>query len=359
MKRVFTFGVIFLLLVTSVYGLTWNHTRYVQNRAYIGSGSSYDPVYGFIRETGSMMTEQIGTGKVWYVDSGCSSTAATGQSWDVACLTLSAAIALSSADGGANRGDVIYVAQGHNEDGVVGTAALWQASVAGLRIKGIGRGSLMPIFDLNYTSNTCQITADNVELDNIWIRPSTDTITIGLEVTSGSDYSHIVNCKIGNAETATDECSIAIRVGTSTGAIVENCTINVGAQAAVTGITFDAATDLILRNNYLLGDFSTANINNAITLSENILIENNVLWNGVTSGLNAQPVIEILAGTIGNCRLNEAVANVANLPAAYVGNGLYYARNSYNESATSSYAAYVTDLAAASTPASVNPGHGE
>lgn len=359
MKNKILIGIICLLMVTTAYGLTWDHNKYMRNLSWVGSGSTtYDPLYRFMQETGNIINGDLGTGKVWYVDRSATGNR-SGESWTDACLTIKAANDKSYVDGGADRGDRINVAQGHYEDGVVGTAIMWQASVSGITVHGIGEGSLMPRMDFNFTSNTCQITADNVTIEGIRFRPSLDAIAIGLEVTSGSDYARILGNEFGYAETATDEFAIAVNVGTSTGAVVAGNLLDAGTAQAVTGVTFEAATGLTLEGNTIRGDYSTANINNAITLCGNVKFGKNLLWNGVIGGLNTEPVWEVLAGTIGTTNDNDAYANLADVPAAFLGAGLFNTRNTYNETPSGTYASFDISFSAATTTTSVLPGHGE
>jgi hypothetical protein len=66
----------------------------------------------------------------------------------------------------------------------------------------------------------------------------------------------------------------------------------------------------------IIGDYSTANINGITTLSNDVGFEDCVLINGVTSGLNTEPVIELLTGSSGwvaNGRMAADVPTSLNL----------------------------------------------
>ncbi len=343
MKKYILIFALILLASLVVFGastdITGRPTSY-----WLSGNPDRDNAWAWMKHIDNNVLGPKGTGKVFYVDSGVNIEGG-GLTVDSAKDTLLEGINLCTAD----RGDVIYVLQGHKEDGVVGTAAMWQASVSGVTIWGVGQGSLTPTFDFNFTSNTCQITADNVRLHNLRFVPSISAITIGVEVVSGADYAHISNCDFGYVETSTDEFAIALKVGTSTGAVVENNFFDSSTEAAVTAITFEAATGLIIRGNRIYGDCSTACINNAAELSEDILIEDNILWNGDAAALEAKPAIEVLSTTVGITRRNYVACNVSTVAAAFDGDLLFNFGNYYNEKQSGAFTAFALDMVAAST----------
>ena len=52
-KLLIVIGLACLLLVTTAYGLTWDHNKYMRNLSYVKSGNTtYDPLYRFMKETG-------------------------------------------------------------------------------------------------------------------------------------------------------------------------------------------------------------------------------------------------------------------------------------------------------------------
>jgi hypothetical protein len=106
-----------------------------------------------------------GTGRVIYVDSGA--TAGGGGTWETAFNTIDAAMDDCVAD----RGDTIYVAQGHVEV-EAGAASIFTADVEGVSIIGVSNGaasgaiaagavtgtdSQMPVFILDHASATATV----------------------------------------------------------------------------------------------------------------------------------------------------------------------------------------------------------
>ncbi|KKK50680.1 hypothetical protein LCGC14_3122610, partial [marine sediment metagenome] len=165
-----------LMLFTPLYGQSTDITQ--RPTSYWFSGNpDRDNAWNWMKEANNNIFGNIGTGKSFYADSGVNIEGA-GLTMDSAKDTLDEAINLCTA----NRGDRIYVAQGHREDGVVGTAALWTADVDGITIIGLGQGSLTATFDYNFTSNTCVVSGNNVTIHNLRFQPSTSAITIGVLV---------------------------------------------------------------------------------------------------------------------------------------------------------------------------------
>jgi hypothetical protein len=264
----------------------------------------------------------IGSGRIFYVSSVTGNNGNTGLTWDKALGTIEAAIAKCTA----NRGDVIIIGAGHNEG--ITTAAEIDFDVAGITVIGLGTGSLKPTIDFDHADASVAIGADNVTLRNIRFRVSANAVTVGLDIEDGADYAHIDGCEFGYAETATDEFAIALRTNDASNyALIENCLFDAGAQAAVTAISFVKDTEgTIVRNNIFRGAYSTACINGTTTLSTNLLIENNLFYQGAT-----EPAIELLTNSTGVIRDNDIKTNLATMAAAIVADACYLFRNYYNE----------------------------
>ena len=152
-----------------------------------------------------------------------------------------------------------------------------------------------------------------------------------IDVEAGSDFTIIQNCDFGFAETETDEFVSGITVNAATGTIIRGNDFFAGAQGTVNGIELTGARQVVIEDNYLIGNYSTANIHGVSTLSTEVLIQYNTLWNGVESGLNTEPVIQLLTGTTAISRWNTGVCNETDAAAAFVGDGTFNFTNMYNE----------------------------
>lgn len=285
----------------------------------VPNGYNVYPNTGFFEEIKSGISI---TGTTFYVSSVTGSTSNDGLSIDTPLATIDSAVNKCTA----SKGDVIFVLPGHNEG--ITTVSEIDLDVVGISVIGLGTGSLKPTIDFDHADASVAIGADNVTIKNIRFRVSANAVTVGLDIEDGADYAHVDGCEFGFAETATDEFAISIRTNDATNyPLIENCLFDFGAQAAVTGISLvkDSAYPVI-RNNKFVGACSTAHINGTTTLSTNVLIENNLFYQGAT-----EPAIELLTGTTGTIRDNDIVTNLATMAASIVADGCYRFRNYYNE----------------------------
>lgn len=231
----------------------------------------------------------------------------------------------------AGRGDIIMVMPGHVETITAADAIL--LDVAGVCVIGLGVGTLMPRIDFNNTAATVGVSADNVSILGIHFRALISAVVVGVNVKADADGVTIENC-LFSAETAgTDEFNHSIRfVDGNARCAVRNCVIDMGIAGAVAGIHLDADTAfMVIENNVIRGDYSTANIVGDTTLSTNILIKNNLLENGIGGDLGTEPGIELLTGTTGTIADNYIVCNLATKAASVVADTCMLFNNYYNE----------------------------
>lgn len=231
----------------------------------------------------------------------------------------------------ADRGDIIFIKPGHAESLTAADAV--DVDVAGVTIIGLGRGTKRPKFTYDNAAGEFVIGAANVSIENLWFVPSVTAITKAIDVEASSHYFRIVGCRFGDAEAAgTDEFNATIIVTTSTDGIIADNYINMGEAGAVAAITLTGACNRVeIRNNTIIGDYSTANINGITALSNDVIIVGNLLVNGVTSGLNTEPTIELLTGTSGVIAQNFSAANVATLAAHQVNDTAANFQNYFTE----------------------------
>jgi len=251
----------------------------------------------------------LGTGKVFYVDSAVGADTYTGKTPATATATLDAAVGLCTAD----RGDVIYVLQGHNE--ALSAADGADLDVAGITVIGLGNGSLKPTFDYDGADGELVIGAANITIKNLRFRVSTNATTQAIDVESAGDSFAIIDCEFGWAETATDEFANCIIVGdTANEGLIKGCTFKAGGQAAVSAIKIDAdIVGIVIEDNDIWGDYSTANIV-IDEASDDIIIRRNLLFNGTMGGdgeIGAVEVLEAADSTSGFVADNRIVSDVA------------------------------------------------
>ncbi|MEN6313251.1 MAG: hypothetical protein ABFD25_03265 [Clostridiaceae bacterium] len=262
-------------------------------------------------------------GAQFFVDSVHGKTTNDGLTWATALAGIDAAVGKCTA----NHGDIIWVAPGHNEG--ITAAAVIDLDVAGISVIGLGTGSLKPTIDFDHADAGFVIGADNVTVKNIRFRCSVTGVKIGVAIEAAVDSYQILDCDFGWAEAAgTDEFLIALNIlaGCNDG-LIEGNTFAAGAAGAAVAIKLVGASDnIIIRKNRFTGACSTAMVNGITTLSTDLLIEDNLFYQGAT-----EPAIELLTGTTGIIRDNYIVTNLATMVASIVADACYLFQNYYNE----------------------------
>lgn len=257
----------------------------------------------------AVINGQLGTGRIFYVDSSVSGT--SGRTWDDAVSTIDAAVALCTA----NRGDYILVAQGHAE--TMDEADEIDLDVAGITVIGYGRGTLKPTLTYTVAAGELVIGAANIRVENLRLVTSVTAVLIGIDVEATGDNAQIVNCDFVQATDATtvDEFNVGINITTAADNVeILGCHMNAGIAGAVDAILVGAVSGAVIQGNTIIGDYSTAVIKSA-GASDNVLITNNILYNGnmteADSGLNSEPALEIGDGTSGLVSDNRIASDVA------------------------------------------------
>lgn len=258
------------------------------------------------------------TGNRFYVDSGAAnaSDGNLGLRPESPFATVDFAIGQCTA----NNGDVIYLMPGHNEN-LAGADAV-ALDVAGVSVIGLGTGTDIPRFDHDETASELVISAANVTLENLHFRAGNNAVVNAINIEAAGDNYTIRNCRFADPEAATDEFADAIIVEAGAdGGLIEKNTFDAGAQAAVAAIELNGAViGITIRKNTFIGDYSTACIRGDSTLSQKVIIEDNLLWNGdpLAGGLNTIAVISLLTGTIGVIQGNRCYTNVTNAVTAAI-----------------------------------------
>lgn len=231
----------------------------------------------------------------------------------------------------ANSGTLILVLPGHAE--TITTADQIDADLAGATIWGAGSGADRPTLTYTVAAGEFTIGANNTTVGNIRFLSSVTAVLKAINVEDSVLDAQIVDCWFGVDASGTDEFNDCINFGgTNTRFVVEGNTMDMGLGGAVAGVHVDDdCAQGVIRKNIIRGDYSTANITGDTTLSTNILIDDNLLVNGVGGDLNAQPTIELLTGTTGIITDNYIVCNLATKAASIVADTCLNFENYYNE----------------------------
>lgn len=274
-----------------------------------------------------------GTGEVYYVDSGASG-GATGLDWTNAAVTLDAGVGLCTAD----RGDTIIVAAGHAETIIIANGV--DCDLAGITIVGLGVGENRPMFTMNHANAEFVIGADDVSIYNLEFIAHITAVAHCIDVETLSENFIIENCRFSVDVDATDEFvdTITVAATGTDGGLIKDCLFrsglksNAGPQSA---INFIDCNDLHIIGNEFHGDYASACIQNETTAANNILIKDNLLFNGIIggeAGLNAVECIELVATTTGMIVNNSLFCNVVTPDLAIVGADMFLSGNTYSES---------------------------
>ncbi len=271
-------------------------------------------------------------GKTWYVFSGETSNTEDGLTWATAFDTINEAIDASSADGGADRMDFIEIAPGH-EDTITLADAI-DIDVAGLTLRGHGRGSLQPLVTYDARAAETVVGAANVRIDNIFFRISVTSGVKAIDVESAGDYFEIVNCRF-SWEASTDEFERAIIVNdTADHGLIKGCTFDAGGNAAINAIYIPSdILGITIEDCDIVGDYSTANIGSG-EAGDNIIIRRNLIFNGTMGGdgeINAVAAINMFEGTSGLIADNRIVSDVATGLLMRIGDDMVFINNYLND----------------------------
>jgi len=254
----------------------------------------------------SVVNEQVATGDIWFVSS-TSATASNavgyGRSPDAPFATIDYAVGQCTA----SQGDLILVLPYHAE--VVSAAAGLDLDVAGITVRGLGKGASMPTVTLD-TANTADVDVDaaGITVENIHFRANFADIAAAIDVNAddftlrGCRFSEVavnMNAKIWVQDAA---------AGASDRITIENCHC-IDPDAANTHFVNFAGTGdgHIVRNNVLIGDWGTACIGGAGVVT-NATITGNMISNAAADN---DSCINFAATATGVCMFNHACGAAA------------------------------------------------
>ncbi len=154
----------------------------------------------------------IGTGRVFYVDSAAGGSASsTGKTPATAWPTLDDAFDAGSGVT-ANRGDVIFVLQNSAESGVA--ADLWDIDIAGVTVVHLGNGTNQGTYTFADTDTTVSIGAADVTIIGGRLLAGISEVVIGLDVTADADNLTVIGMQFPEPTTSTFEFNIAVQLVT-------------------------------------------------------------------------------------------------------------------------------------------------
>lgn len=225
----------------------------------------------------SVVNQAVTTGNIWFVNSGSSTGADSvgyGQNPDAPFVTVDYAIGQCTA----SNGDIIYVLPGHAE--TLATATGLVLDVAGVKVIGLGYGANRPTFTFSTTDSIVSITAANCWLENVRLVGNVDNIVTAISLGASADGCTLKGIDIVDGAT-NKEFLVGVAIAAACHDVtIDGCRMFGLAGGATTCIVLaGAANNLIVRNCYLLGTFSTALISATAAASTNLVLHDNFLVN--------------------------------------------------------------------------------
>ena len=214
------------------------------------------------------------TGNVWFVDSGSATGAdsvGAGRNPDKPFLTIDYAVGQCTA----NNGDYIIVMPGHAE--TVALAAGLALNVAGITVKGLGRGTDQPTITLTLDTADVDVDAANITVENIHFVANYADIAAAIDV-NATDFT-LRNCRF--SEAATDMNALIwvqdALAAASDRITIENCHA-IALDALNTHFVNFSGTGSghVVRNNILIGDWGTVCIGGAGIIINCAILDNRI-----------------------------------------------------------------------------------
>lgn len=225
----------------------------------------------------------------------------------------------------ASRGDTVMIAPGHTE--TITAAAGSGVTVAGVRVVGLGLGTLVPTFTFTTAvAASFNVTASNVWIENIIFTCGIDNQTAMVNVT-GTDV-RFQNCTF-NTNSGTVGAALGILTGaTSDRLMVNNCRFVGPATNSGTTTTaqiqYESAVDIQITNSYFTGKMTQAILNTATVLRG--LIANNFFV--VATGTKFLAVAAASTPFVSNNNINVPSGTTPAVAAAG-----FFSNNSYSAAA--------------------------
>lgn len=269
----------------------------------------------------AVVNETLTTGSIFFVDSATgTNSAGGGQNPNAPLATLDYAIGLCTA----NKGDMIYLMPGHTE--TIAAADGFDADVAGIRIIGLGWGSLRPTFTFTATASDVAIGAANVTIENVRFAAGISAVVRGVNIEGKTDVT-FRNCEwYWGGTTGYDFVISLLAAAGSNRLTVDNCRFL--AEPAVAGAAVGvklsgASSNVTIKNSEFMGDYSTACVNGITTLSQGLMFLDNLVHNTDAS----EPYLEVLTGTTGVIAGTRGLASGATIAANAVADAMAHVEN--------------------------------
>lgn len=258
--------------------------------------------------------------KAFYVHSGTGSSGNDGLSPDRPLATVDQAINKCTA----SKGDTIFVLPGHAE--TIAATNGFDADVAGIRIIGLGEGTVRPTFTFTATASQVNVGAASVTLQNLRFVAGVSAVVAGVQVEGVTDCS-ILDCEwYWGGTTGWDfVLSLELEAGSSR-AKVKRCRFlgepAVAGSASAIKMTGAGSDNVIIKDCEFMGDYDPAAVNGTAACEGLMFIDNLV---HITNA--GEPYLEVHASTTGVIARTMGLAAGATVAANAVAAAMMHCEN--------------------------------
>lgn len=218
-------------------------------------------------------------GQILFVHSGTGTDAAgNGDNPDAPLATVDYAVGLCTA----SKGDTIYVMPGHAE--TISTATGFVLDVAGVRVIGLGQGTIKPVFTFSATDSILSITAANCWVENIRLLSNIDNCVTAISLGGSADGCTLKNVEIVDGA-ANKEFLVSVAIATACHDVTLDGVRHHGLGGGATSCVKTAGTAdrLTIVNCQMHGTYTGSVLDLSAGACLNMLIRDNFLCNEDTS----------------------------------------------------------------------------
>ena len=234
----------------------------------------------------------------------------------------------------ASAGDTILVKAGHTE--TITAAAGIDADVAGISIIGLGQGRRRPTISFT-TATTADVDIDaaNITISNM-VFDFTGVASLAAPIDVNAADFTLQGCELIQSS-ATNQCLRAIVGETAADRmkIIGNkiFSTTAGAVSAINLVGTADGTEIV--GNYIVGDFSTAAIENATSnVLTNLLIDGNYIRNDNAGDWAIELVSACTGAILNNAVATDAIATAVDWGACAAFNNVYFDTSDTDSNAT-------------------------
>lgn len=277
------------------------------------------------RQAGGMFSIEnmgAGTGSRFFVHSTTGTDGAGyGQNPDSPLATIDYAIGLCTA----SKGDIIYVMPGHAE--TISGATSLVMDVAGVKIVGLGWGSLRPTLTYSATASIISWTAANCWLENVVLVSDIDNCVTTISIGALADGWTLKNILVRDGA-ANKEFLIGVAVAADSDRGTIDGYRQIGLGGGATGaIEFAGGCDeLSMRNVFITGTYSSQPIDLTAAASIDVFVEHVRIVNRDTTaglGLAFHNSTTGFCNDVETCNLKDTVVGISGTGMSY-GHDVYY-----------------------------------